>query len=129
MMQKCRMKPNGVVPYYIFLVLAHMTLSIMLISNTLHIEHIYYLENNVLDIHRDYGLNNIPLLIMLPFILGLGAFFRPSKPIHTNIKRKKIDRSIKVRLHRFYYDIKSNTLSITFNAFGYVKKAIKIHRI
>ena len=69
-------------------------------------------ENNIPDIHSDYGLNNIPLLIMLPFILGVVAFFRPNKPIRTNIKRKKcIGRSIKVNPYRFYYDIKSNISS------------------
>ena len=66
---------------------------------------------------------------MLPFILGLGAFFGPNRPIRTNIKRKKIGRSIKVSQHRFYYGIKSNTLSITFNALGYVEKTIKLYRI
>ena len=83
MMQKFRINPNGAFSYFIFFVLAFTTLSSMLTSNTLHIERIDYLENNIPDIHSDYGVNNIPLLIMSPFILGVVAFFRPNKPIRT----------------------------------------------
>ena len=111
MMQKFRINPNGAFSRFIFFVVAFTTLSSMLTFNTLHIERIDYLENNIPDIHSDHGVNNIPLLIMSPFILGVVAFFKPNKPIRTNTKRKKIGRSIKVNPYRFYYDIKSNISS------------------
>ena len=47
----------------------------MLTSNTLHIERIDYLENNIPDIHSDYGVNNIPLLIMSAIYTWSGSIF------------------------------------------------------
>ena len=55
MMQKFRINPNGAFSRFIFFVVAFTTLSSMLTYNTLHIERIDYLENNIPDIHRIMG--------------------------------------------------------------------------